>query len=94
MLKNKSVHCHDLILQINLFFSSEPTASTSTSLPLSVVKTTGTSHEAIIPIASLFSSMDLIQPSTVMKKSPSSYTPVRRAISSHQSEQEPEQTIM
>ena len=46
-----------------------------------VVKTTGTgtTHEAIIPIASLFSSMDIIQPSTNMKRSPTPYTPLKRA---------------
>jgi hypothetical protein len=90
ILKTKSVHCHVLIIQINL----ESTASTTTSLPLNVVKTTGTSHDAIIPIASLFSSMDFIHPSTIMKKSPSPYTPMRRATSCLQPEQEYEHTNM
>lgn len=60
-----------------------------------VIKTTGTNHEAIIPIASLFSSMDLIQPSTNMRRTPISYTPIRRAKSSFQQlEQEHENLLM
>lgn len=62
-----------------------------------VVKTTGAGigHESIIPIASLFSSMDLIQPLTTMKKSPTPYTPLRRAKTSFfQTEQDHEQPVM
>jgi hypothetical protein len=38
--------------------------------------------------------MDFVQPSTTIKKSPSPYTPMRRAATFHQPEQEQEQTIM
>ena len=60
-----------------------------------VIRTTGTNHEAIIPIASLFSSMDFIQPSANLKRSPTPYTPLRRAKSSFQQlEQEHDQLLM
>lgn len=62
-----------------------------------LVKTTGpsTTHEAIIPIASLFSSMDFIQPSTNMKRSPTPYTPLKRAKTSfHQFEQTHDELLM
>jgi hypothetical protein len=73
----------------------EPTDSTTaTTLSSHVVKTTGTgnSYEGIIPVASLFSSMDFIQPSVTTKKAPPSYTPTRPATSFHQIEREDEQT--
>jgi len=101
MLKKKSVRCQSAIGRIGYSNKSilcypilEPTVSTFTPY---VVKTTGTgiSQEGIIPIASLFSSMDLIQPSTTMKKSPSPYTPLRRAKTSlNLIEPENERTIM
>ncbi|CAF1372537.1 unnamed protein product [Adineta steineri] len=62
-----------------------------------IIKTVGreNTHEGIIPIASLFSSMDIIRPSTAasMKKKPppSALTSLRRSISMHQPEPENEQ---
>ncbi|CAF2896121.1 unnamed protein product [Rotaria sp. Silwood2] len=86
----------------SILFNSciEPAASTSikTSLSSNVIKTTGTgtSIEGIIPIASLFSSTDFAQPSTTTKKTPPPppppYTPMKRLVPVHQTEQENEQT--
>ncbi len=99
MFKKKSARCQSSVGRIgysNPLISSrsrlEPNASTLTP---HVVKTTGTSHEAIIPIASLFSSTDLIQPSTIMKRSPTPYTPLKRAKTFfYPMEQDNEQTTM
>ncbi len=82
---NKLILCYPIL---------EPTVSTFTP---HVVKTTGTGilQNGIIPIASLFSSMDFVQPSTTIKKSPLSYTPLRRAKTSlYQIEPENEPKIM
>ena len=61
------------------------------NLTPNVVKTTGsnTTQESLIPIASLFSSMDLIQPSMIMKKSPTPYPSLRRAKTSFEQDTEP-----
>jgi hypothetical protein len=98
MLKKKSVRCQSAFGRFgysNKSILSNPILEPTTILIPNVVKTTGTgiSQDGIIPIASLFSSMDFIQPSTIMKKSPSPYTPLRRAKTSfYQIEQENEQT--
>ncbi|CAF3701907.1 unnamed protein product [Rotaria sordida] len=77
--------------------SGEPMNSTTTSLSSNVIKTTGTgtSIDSIVPIASLFSSTDFVQPSATIKKTPPPpppYTPMKRLVSVHQTEQENEQT--
>jgi hypothetical protein len=99
MFPNKSTRCQSFVGRIgysNQFLLShsclEPNVPT---LIPHVVKTTGTSHEPIIPIASLFSSMDLMQPSTTTKRSPTPYTTLRRSKTSlSQAEQDNERTIM
>jgi len=95
MYKKKSVRSQS---SIGRFGYSNSILETQTISAPHVVKTTGTgiAQESIIPIASLFSSMDFIQPSTTMKKSPSPHTPLRRAKTSfYRTEQEQhEQPIM
>ena len=65
---------------------------TTTIQPLTnVVSTTGvtSSQDGVIPIASLFSSSDL---GPTPKKSPTSFTPMKRAATFHNIEQDREQT--
>ncbi|CAF4022334.1 unnamed protein product, partial [Rotaria magnacalcarata] len=73
--------------------SGEPTTSTATaSLSSHVIKTTGTgsSLDGIIPIASLFSSADFIQPSVTIKKPSPPLSPIKRSTSISQTEHEHE----
>ena len=94
MFPNKSVRCQSFVGRMGYspYSRLEPNVPTLTP---HVVKTTGTSHEPIIPIASLFSSMDLMQPSTTTKRSPTPYTTLKRAKTVlYQAEQDSEQTIM
>ena len=76
----------------------EPTAPTTTTKPNPhVVKTVGRANvqESIIPIASLFSSTDLVQPPTTSnKRPPSAQTRLRRSVSMHQAEPETESVPM
>jgi len=104
MLKTKSVRSHSAagrfgysnksILSNPILESTVSTATTTTKPH--VVKTVGrgNSHDGIIPIASLFSSMDLIQPSTTTKKSSAPPTPIKRAASFYQIEPDNEQIPM
>jgi len=101
MSKKKSIRCPSIIGRIgysNKLISSnhilESTAPTTTILTPHVVKTTGTGmqQEPIIPIASLFSSMDLVQPSPKIKKSPSPRTFTRAKTSFYRTEQENDET--
>jgi hypothetical protein len=99
MFKNKSARCQSLVGRMGysnqLISPNSHLESNVSTLTPHVVKTTGTSHEAIIPIASLFSSMDLMQPSTTTKRSPTPYTPLKRSKTSfYQVEQDNEQTTM
>jgi hypothetical protein len=89
MLKKKFLRCQSAFGRFTYSnlpnFLLEPTTS---------VITTGVtnSQDAVIPIASLFSSSDLGQPSTTTKKKPS--TPgvqFRRATTFYQTEQDREQ---
>ena len=101
MFPNKSTRCQSFVGRMgysNQFLLSHSSLEPNvpTLIP-HVVKTTGTSHEPIIPIASLFSSMDLMQPSTTTttKRSPTPYTTLRRSKTSlYQAEHDNEQTIM
>ncbi|CAF1191121.1 unnamed protein product [Rotaria sp. Silwood1] len=104
LVKNDSNHSNsrndDFKLPPLIETSREPAVSTTTtSLSSNVVKTTGTGTaiEGIIPVASLFSSTDFAQPSTTMKKTPPPpppYTPMKRLVPLHQTEQEHEQTLI
>lgn len=70
-------------------------STTTGSLSSHVIKTTGTgaSTDNVIPVASLFSSADFIQPSTAIKKStPPPLSPTKRSASLHQAEKDNEQT--
>jgi hypothetical protein len=100
MLKKKFLRCQSAAGRFGysnqLILSNPILESTISTISPHVVRTTGPgiSQEGIIPIASLFSSMDLVQPSTIMKKSPSPHIPLRRAKTSfHQTEQDNEQII-
>src|ERR1043165_2063466 len=98
MLKKKFIRCQSAFRQLTYSnvsnFLLEPTVSltTTTQPSTNVVVTTGvtSSQDGIIPIASLFSSSDLGQPSTTRKKSPTPVTSMKRSASFHQCEQDKE----
>ncbi|CAF4632566.1 unnamed protein product [Rotaria sp. Silwood1] len=74
----------------------EPTVSvtTTTQPPTNVVTTVGvtSSQDGVMPIASLFSSLDLGQPSTTAKRTATPVIPMRRIASCYQNEQDKELT--
>jgi hypothetical protein len=103
MSKTKSIRSHSAVGRFGYSNKSilsnpilESTVSTATTTKPHLVKTVGrgNSHDGIIPIASLFSSMDLIQPSTTTKKSSAPPTPIKRAASFYQIEPDNEQIPM
>ena len=76
-------------------FLLDPTVSVTTQPSTNVVTTTGVTNaqDGVIPIASLFSSSDLGQPSITAKRSPTPVIPMRRAVSCYQTEQDKEQIM-
>lgn len=102
MLKKKFVRCQSAFGRLTYSklsnFLIEPTVSVTTPTQQSnhVVTTVGVtnSQDGVIPIASLFSSLDLGQPSSAtQKKPPTPFNQMRRSTSCHQTEQEKEQTL-
>jgi hypothetical protein len=97
IVKKKFIRCQSAFTRFSYSnvsnFLLEPTVSvtTTTQPSTNVVTTTGvtSSQDGVIPIASLFSSSDLGQPS---KRSPTSFAPMKRAATFHQLEQDQEQT--
>jgi hypothetical protein len=99
MLKKNFIRCHSAFGRLGYSnvsnFLIEPTVSvTTTTTSPNVVTTTGvgSSQDGVIPIASLFSSSDLGPSFTATKKSPTPTTPLRRAVSFYQQDQEPMST--
>ena len=94
MLKKKFLCCQSAFSRYS-YLPLEPTVSLTTTQPsTNVVSTTGVSNsqEGIIPIASLFSSMDLAQPATTVRcRSSTPGNATRRTKSFHQNELDSEQ---
>lgn len=101
MLKKKFVRCQSAFGRFSYSNRSnsllEPTVSVTTTQQTSphIVTTTGvtSSQDGVIPIASLFSSSDLGQPSTTKKRPSTPGVPLRRAQSFYQTEQDKDQTM-
>jgi hypothetical protein len=98
MLKKKFVRCKSAFRRFTYpslpNFLLEPTVSVTTTTQPSTNGVTTSSQEGVIPIATLFSSSDLGQPSTTTTKPrpATSGGPLRRAISFYQIEQDKEQS--